>query len=134
MSGFLNSPFFCCNGKLGCWQQGWKKCMTDNGQKRLLVILVVIKCNMLVLDNARFTPQRFQIKYRVLEYCNQTLYLIGGIIRVLGPCRVVGPHKVLDPCWVLGSHKCWVFLRFCVLIGSQVPFFRYAFLSSRFST
>ena len=33
----------------------------------------------LFLENARFTRQRFQI----LEYLNQTLYLIGGIIRVL---------------------------------------------------
>ena len=72
---------------------------------KLLVTLVVIKYNMLVLDNARFTPQRFYIKYRILEYFNQTLYLIGGIIPVLGPPRVLGPPKVLGPHRVLGSHR-----------------------------
>ena len=59
--------------------------------RKILVILVVIKYNMLVLENARFTPQKFEIKYRILEYFNQTLHLIGGIIRVLDPRRVLGP-------------------------------------------
>ena len=42
------------------------------------------------------------LEYRILEYFNQTLYLIGGIIRVLGPRRVLGPHGVLVPHRVLG--------------------------------
>ena len=78
---------------------------------KLLLILVVIKYNMLVFENARFTPQRFKIKYRILEYFNQTLHLIGGIMqglgphRILGPRRVLDPHRILGPPRVLGSHS-----------------------------
>ena len=66
---------------------------------------------MLVLENARFTTQRFYIKYIILEYFNLTLHLIGGIIRVLGHHMVLGPHmalgppRVLSPRMVLGPHR-----------------------------
>ena len=45
------------------------------------------------------------------EYFNQTLYLVGGIIQVLGPHRVLHPyrvlgrHRVLAPLEVLDLHK-----------------------------
>ena len=42
-------------------------------------------------------PSEVLDKYRILEYFKQTLYLIGGTIRVLGPRRVLGRHKVLGP-------------------------------------
>ena len=103
---------------------------------KLLLILVVIKYNMLVFENARFTPQRFKIKYRILEYFNQTLHLIGGIMqglgphRILGPRRVLDPHRILGPPRVLGSHSIlcpprvllgsWVFIESWVLQGSWV--------------
>ena len=71
-----------------------------------LVILAVIKYSMLVFTkNDRFTRQRFQIKYEILGYFNQTLYLIGRIMRVLGPPRVLGPHSVLGRHRVLGPPK-----------------------------
>ena len=47
----------------------------------------------------------------MLEYFNQTLYLIGRIIwilgphRILGPSRVLGPHRFLGPHRVLGPHR-----------------------------
>ena len=56
------------------------------------------------LDHVRFTPHRFQMKYRILVYCNQTLYLIERIILVLGPQRVLRPPRVLGPQMVLGPH------------------------------
>ena len=37
---------------------------------KLLVMIVAIKYNMLILENARLNPQRFKIKYRILEYIN----------------------------------------------------------------
>ena len=58
----------------------------------------------LFLDHVRFTPHRFQMKYRILVYCNQTLYLIERIILVLGPQRVLRPPRVLGPQMVLGPH------------------------------
>ena len=71
---------------------------------KLLVILAVIKYNMLVFGKW-FTPQRFQITYRILEHFQQILYLTGRIIRVWGPSRVLGPHKVLGPHRVLGPPR-----------------------------
>ena len=59
----------------------------------------------LFLDHVRFTPHRFQMKYRILVYCNQTLYLIERIILVLGPQRVLRPPRVLGPHWVLGPNR-----------------------------
>ena len=71
-----------------------------------LVILAVIKYSMLVFTkNDRFTRQRFQIKYEILGYFNQTLYLIGRIMRVLGPHRVLDPPRILCPPRVLGPHS-----------------------------
>ena len=58
----------------------------------------------LFLDHVRFTPHRFQMKYRILVYCNQTLYLIERIKLVLGPQRVLRPPRVLGPQMVLGPH------------------------------
>ena len=58
----------------------------------------------LFLDHVRFTPHRFQMKCRILVYCNQTLYLIERIILVLGPQRVLRPPRVLGPQMVLGPH------------------------------
>ena len=66
---------------------------------KLLFVLDVIEYNRLVLENARFIPQRFQIKYRILDHFNQKLYLIGGVIWVLYIPRVLSPH------WVLGSRR-----------------------------
>ena len=89
---------------------------------KFLVILAVIKYSMLVFRKCQVYPQRFQIKYRILEHFNQTLYLIEKIIQVL----------VLLGSWVLiGS---WVFVGLWVLIGSRillgpwVPLFWYAML------
>ena len=48
-------------------------------------------------------PLRFQIKYRILEYFNQKLYLIGRIIQTLGPPRILGLPKALGPHRVLCS-------------------------------
>ena len=59
----------------------------------------------LFLKNIRLTPQRFQTKYRILEHFDQTLYLTGRIIRVLGPPRVLGLRKVLSPAKVLGPPR-----------------------------
>ena len=59
----------------------------------------------LFLDHVRFTPHRFQMKCRILVYCNQTLYLIERIILVLGPQRVLRPPRVLGPHWVLGPNR-----------------------------
>ena len=39
------------------------------------------------------------------EHFNQTLYLTGRIIRVLGPPRVLGPRSVLSPPRVLGPRS-----------------------------
>ena len=69
---------------------------------KLLVILAVIKYTIcLFLEYARFTPQRFYIKNRILEYSNQTLYLIERITRVLGPNKALGLPRVLGPLKVL---------------------------------
>ena len=43
--------------------------------------------------------QRFEIKYRILENFNQTLYSIGGVKRVLGSWALIG-SSVLIGSWV----------------------------------
>ena len=52
-----------------------------------------------------FTPQRFYIKNRILEYFNQTLYLIERITRVLGPHKTLGLPRVLGPLKVLSPPR-----------------------------
>ena len=82
---------------------------------KLIVILLVIRHDMLVLENARLTSQRLHI----LEYLNQPLYLLRGVIRVLvgswiligswvlASYRVLGCHRVLDPGSFQGPRFCF---------------------------
>ena len=44
-------------------------------------------------------------KMWILKHFNQTLYLTGTIIRVLGPPRLLGPPRILGPDRVLGTRR-----------------------------
>ena len=72
---------------------------------KLLVILPVIKYSMLVFRKCQVYPSEILDKHRILEYFNQTLHLIGSIIWVLGPSRVLGFCRVLGPRRVLGPPR-----------------------------
>ena len=67
---------------------------------KLLVILAVIKYNMLVFRKCQVLDKMW-----ILKHFNQTLYLTGTMIRVLGPPRLLGPWSVLGPSRVLGPHR-----------------------------
>ena len=69
----------------------------------------------------------------MLECFNQTLSLIGGIIRVLGPRRFLGPQSILGSCRVLDLQGSWVLIRSWVLVESQVPLGSWVLLGSWYS-
>ena len=87
---------------------------------KLLVILVFIKCNVLGLVSDKYRI-KVSDKYRILEYFNQALYLIEGIIRVLCPRRVLGCHRFLGLYRFLGPHKVVDSYRAFSLGSSQSP-------------
>ena len=66
-------------------------------------------------------PSEVSDKYRILEYFNQALYLIEGIIRILCPRRVLGCHRVLGLYRVLGPHRVVDSYRAFSLGSSQSP-------------
>ena len=67
---------------------------------KLLVILAVIKYNMLVFRKCQVLDKMW-----ILKHFNQTLYLTGTIIRVLGPPRLLGPPRILGRDRVLGTRR-----------------------------
>ena len=105
---------------------------------KLLVILPVIKYSMLVFRKCQVYPSEILDKHRILEYFNQTLHLIGSIIWVLGPskvlgfCRVLGPRRVLGFRRVQGLLGSWVLLGSLVLLGSWILIGALVFIGSWF--